>query len=164
VPVTRSARAATGRALVAVGTVALLAGCSLFGGGEDGEMVSVFELAPGDCVLSPSDVTIELAELRRVDCETEHHMEVFARVVFPTDPDEDTPQFPGDAAMKAFADGACAEEFPGYVGVDLRDSALWTTFLAPSARSWSEGSDRTVTCFVTTTGEPLTGSVAGSKL
>ena len=142
-----------------------LSGCAFFGGGEEGDMVSVFELAPGDCVIAPSDAQTELAELRRVDCADEHHMEVFARVAFPEPEDVDgIPAFPGDAAMKAFADGACAEEFHGYVGVDFRDSSLWTTFLAPSARSWSEGDDRTVTCFVTTTGDPLTGSVAGSQL
>ncbi len=159
------ARVAGARALGTGLALAALAGCSLFGSGEEGSMVSVFELNPGDCVLSPSDVQTELAELRRVDCETEHHMEVFARVAFPVVEEADAvPPFPGDAAMKAFADGACAEEFHGYVGVDFRDSSLWTTFLSPSARSWSEGEDRTVTCFVTTTGDPLTGSVAGSKL
>jgi len=144
--------------------VAALAGCSFFGGGEDGQMVSVFELQPGDCVLSPTDVQAELSELRRVDCDTEHHMEVFARVDFPESDDDDAAQFPGDAGTKAFADGACAEEFADYVGIDFRDSSLWFTYLVPSARSWSEGPDRTVTCFITTTGEPLTGSVAGSRL
>src|SRR5690606_41266826 len=139
------------------------AGCALFGDGEEGRMVSVFDLAVGDCVVSPSDVQTELSELRRVDCAEEHHMEVFARVAFPVeDSSEELPPFPGDATMKAFADGACAEEFHAYVGVDFRDSELWTTYLAPSARSWSEGEDRTVTCFVTTPGEPLPRSVAGS--
>ncbi len=158
------ARSRAARALGVGALLAVLTGCSLFGGGEDGEMVSVFELAPGDCVLSPTDVQAELAELRRVDCESEHHMEVFARVDFPVSDDDDAPQFPGDAATKAFADGACAEEFAEYVGIDFRDSSLWFTYLVPSARSWSEGTDRTVTCFITTTGEPLTGSVAGSRL
>ena len=156
----RCARGALGVGLRATG----LAGCSLFDWGEDGRMVSVFELAVGDCVISPSDVQTELSELRKVDCAEEHHMEVFARVAFPVEETpEEIPPFPGDSAMKAFSDGACAEEFHSYVGVDFRDSELWTTYLAPSARSWSEGEDRTVTCFVTTTGGPLTGSVAGSQ-
>jgi len=160
-----TARALAVRAVGGVAVLTLLAGCAFFGGDEEGSMVSVFELEPGDCVLSPSDVQTELAELRRVPCEIEHHMEVFAKAQWPEADDADeTPQFPGDAAIKSFADGACAEEFGGYVGVDFRDSSLWFTYLAPSARSWSEGSDRTVTCFITTTGDLLTGSVSGSKL
>lgn len=150
------------RAVVVVTATWALSGCSWFGGGDGTRSVSVFDLEPGDCVMSPSDVTIELTDLESVDCELEHHMEVYARVGFPVDPDDDDPPFPGDAATKAFADGACAEEFAGYVGVDYRDAPahLFFTYLVPSARSWSEGSDRTVTCFVTTTGDPLTGSVA----
>lgn len=137
----------------------LLTGCAWFGGDET---VSVFELAPGDCVLSPSDVAAELTELERVDCQEEHHMEVYARVEFPET--DDVAPFPGDAATKSFADGACAEEFTEYVGVSYLDSALWFTYLVPSARSWAEGGDRTVTCFVTTTGAPLDKSVAGTGL
>jgi hypothetical protein len=38
------------------------------------------------------------------------------------------------------------------------------TYLLPSARSWQQGEDRSVLCFVTTTGDPLTNSVKGSKL
>ena len=159
------ARKVIARAVVGGAALALLAGCAWFGGGDGTRSVSVFELEPGDCVLSPSDVTIELTELESVDCEIEHHMEVYARVGFPVEADDDDPPFPGDAATKAFADGACAEEFAAYVGVDYRDAPehLFFTYLVPSARSWSEGSDRTVTCFVTTTGDPLTGSVAGSQ-
>lgn len=150
------------RALAVAGLLGVLAGCTWFSGGEDGRSVSVFDLEPGDCVLSPSDARTELTELRAVDCAEEHHMEVYARVDMPA-PDDDAP-YPGDAAAKAFADGACAEQFAGYVGVDYRDAPahLFFTYLVPSARSWSEGEDRTVTCFVTTTGAPLTGSVAGT--
>lgn len=140
----------------------LLAGCAWFGG-DGPEAVSVFELAPGDCVLSPVDVAAELTELERVECDVEHHMEVYARVELPQ-ADGDAAQFPGDAATKNFADGSCAEEFTDYVGISYLDSSLWFTYLVPSARSWAEGGDRTVTCFVTTTGAPLTQSVAGSRL
>ncbi len=158
-------RATLARAVVGGSALALLAGCAWFGGGGDGTTsVSVFDLEPGDCVLSPSDVQAELTELAQVECEVEHHMEVYARVEFPVADDDGDPQFPGDAGTKAFADGACAEEFAGYVGADYRDAPahIFFTYLVPSARSWSDGSDRTVTCFVTTTGAPLTGSVAGS--
>ena len=65
--------------------------------------------------------------------------------------------------LSAFAQGACAQHFTGYVGVDYLDSSLFFTYLLPSARSWESDDDRDVICFVTTTGGTLTGSVKGSK-
>ena len=66
--------------------------------------------------------------------------------------------------LKDFADGSCAAEFAAYVGVDYRDSSLFFTYLLPSARSWEQGDDRAVTCFITTTGAPLSESVRDSQL
>ena len=45
---------------------------------------------------------------------------------------------------------------------DYLDSALFYTYLLPSARSW-EDDDRSIICFVTSAGEPLQGSAKGSK-
>ena len=72
--------------------------------------------------------------------------------------------YPGDDALTTFADGTCAEQFTGYVGVSYQDSTLFFTYLLPSARSWEQDADRKVICFITTTGQQLTASVAGSKL
>lgn len=170
VPVTRAnpaptTRPHTARLLApALLTLALAAGCSVFDGTDD---VSVFDLSAGDCALAPEDVTVEISEVAVVPCDEPHQLEAYAMADYP----ERTGQaqasaagssFPGDAALKDFADGACAEAFTDYVGVDYRDSELWFTYLVPSARSWQAEDDRTVLCFVTTTGEELTQSVAGT--
>lgn len=141
---------------------AALAGCSSFD--RDGtDQVSVFDLAPGDCIRAPEDVTVELTDLAQVSCDQPHELEVYAGVEYPesTAATADAGStFPGDAALKDFADGTCAEEFAAYVGVDYRDSRLYFTYLVPSARSWEAEDDRSVICLVTTTGEELTESVA----
>ncbi|WP_147525168.1 septum formation family protein [Cellulomonas timonensis] len=138
----------------------LLGGCAWFGGDEDtGDMVEVFDLAVGDCLRTPAEVTAELTEVERVSCEREHTLEVFAVAGYePADAD-----FPGDAQLAAYADGACVAEFEGYIGVDYRDSDLFFTYLLPSARGWSQGEDRDITCLVTTTGAQLTASVRGTQ-
>lgn len=148
----RARRGAANAALV-VATLTALVACS-----SDTETVSVFDAAPEDCFVVPEEVTAEVAELSRVDCAEPHQQEAYAVV------DYEGEDFPGEAALKDFADGACASEFAPYVGVDYRDSTLFFTYLLPSARSWEQGGDRSVTCFVTTTGEPLTASVKDSGI
>ncbi|SEE65873.1 septum formation family protein [Ruania alba] len=142
----------------------LAAGCSVF---DSTDTASVFDLSAGDCVLAPEDVTVEISEVTVVPCDEPHQLEAYALADFPAPSGQAQASaagssFPGDAALKDFADGACAEEFAGYVGVDYRDSSLWFTYLVPSARSWQAEDDRTVLCFVTTTGDELTQSVAGT--
>lgn len=144
----------------ALTAVLVLSGCSVLDR-DGGEAVSVFDAGPGDCFLAPAEVTAELTDLARVDCGDPHDQEAYAVVEYT--PDEGAVGYPGDATLKDFADGACAAEFAPYVGVDYRDSTLFFTYLLPSARSWEQGQDRAVTCFVTTTGEPLTDSVQGSE-
>lgn len=141
------------RAGLAVAALAALVACS-----SDTETVSVFDAAPEECFVVPEEVTAEVAELSRVDCAEPHHQEAYAVV------DYEGEDFPGEATLKDFADGACASEFAPYVGIDYRDSTLFFTYLLPSARSWEQGGDRSVTCFVTTTGEPLTASVKDSGI
>lgn len=141
----------------------LLGGCGLFGGDDT---VSVFDVKVGDCVVTPAeeDTKVEVTEVQRVECAEPHQMEVysFEKYVSP-DSDEAPKDFPGQDAVTAFADGACAASFADYVGVDYRDSSLFYTYLLPTARSWGQDKDRTVTCFVTTTGSTLTASVRGTK-
>lgn len=153
------------RAAMVAGAVALLAsGCSLFDRGDGTSSVSVFDVEAGDCFVTPQDITVELTSLPRVDCTQPHQQEAYALVDY-VDPGTGTAPdtFPGDAALKSFADGACAEAFSDYVGVDYRDSRLYFTYLVPSARSWEQDEDRTTICFVTTTGEALTRSVHGTQ-
>jgi hypothetical protein len=152
-----------------VGATALVlgavTGCSLFGDDDaDGQTISVFDVEPGDCFLAPAEITIELTELRTVDCTDPHEQEAYAVVDYVT-PDGSKPgSFPGEAVLKDFADGACIEHFAEYVGVDYRDSDLFFTYLMPSARGWEQGKDRAVTCFITTTGEQMTSSVRGTAV
>ncbi|WP_448071462.1 septum formation family protein [Georgenia yuyongxinii] len=139
----------------------VLAGCALLD--QDGTgPVSVFDAEPGDCFLVPEEITAELTQLTGVGCAEPHDQEAYAVVEYT--PAEGADGYPGDAVLKDFADGSCAAEFAPYVGVDYRDSSLFFTYLLPSVRSWEQGDDRSVTCFITTTGEPLVDSVEGSEL
>jgi hypothetical protein len=159
---------AAARCALAVAAVLLLPGCSLFGDDDDGpgELVSTFTVKSGDCVVPPDEVAAELADLRVVPCETPHTQEAYAVIGYAGGTEAsraaDAP-YPGDVALKTFADGACAEAFEGYVGRPYADSSLFFTYLLPSPRSW-QADDRNVVCLVTTTGEPLTSSVRGSRL
>ena len=55
-------------------------------------------------------------------------------------------------------------EFQDYVGISYLDSSLFFTYLMPSARGWEQDTDRSVVCFVTTTGAELTASAKESRL
>lgn len=150
------------RLLGAVLSVFLLSGC-WFGGDGSGK-VSVFDLGAGDCVLTPAETKVELTEVERVACSEPHQMEVFALRPYVAPGGGKAPSdFPGQEALTSFADGACAESFTGYVGVDYRDSALYYTYVMPSARSWGQDKDRTVVCFLTTTGDKLKKSAKGTR-
>lgn len=135
--------------------------------------VSVFDVAVGNCFVAPKKVESELSDLQKVPCDVDHQQELFAKVAYaaPAGVADSTANleipgdtYPGDAALDTFAKGACAEAFTGYVGIAYPDSGLWMTYLLPSARSWQQGKDRGILCFVTTTGGSLTSSVKGSKL
>jgi len=151
--------AACAAALVAVPA---LASCSVLG--SDEPEGSVFAIEPGDCFLAPDEVKAQISELEQVECAQEHDHEAYAVVDWePTDAESNADVFPGDDVLTSFADGACAQEFGDYVGVDYLDSSLFFTYLLPSPRSWQE-KDRSVVCFAVDSGRPLTGSVAGTKL
>lgn len=157
-------RRALGAGVLAAAVTLVAGGCTLGHHGTDTSATSVFDVKPGDCFVVPKDITVELTELSKVACNQPHQQEAYALVPYAdasgaTDPSA----FPGDAALKTFADGACAAQYEGYVGVDYRDSSLYFTYLNPSARSWQQDDDRTTICFVTTTGQQLTKSVRGSK-
>jgi Septum formation len=159
------------RGVVAValaGALTVLSGCGWFSSDEEptvrGTATSVFDVQPGQCFNPPGEVKTENSEIPQVACDQPHTMESYALVDY-TQPDGGAADaYPGNDALTTFADGACAEEFTGYVGVSYQDSSLFFTYLLPSARSWELNSDRKVICFVTTTGQQLTASVAGSKL
>jgi hypothetical protein len=141
---------------------ALVAGCS---GSSPSTSESVFAVRPGQCFIAPKDVHTQLSNLSRVLCKEKHNQEAYARVQFSTGSSANSTgsPYPGTDALETFAKGACAQRFASYVGVDYLDSSLFFTYLLPSARSWEQARDRTILCFITTTGGELTGSVKGSK-
>jgi hypothetical protein len=147
-------------AALSVVAAASTSGCSIFGGDDEGDAVSVFELEPGMCFPTLDEARAEVQELAPVDCGTEHTQEFMGTVTYPTEETGDA--FPGQDVLDAFAQGACAEQFESYVGVSYLDSELFLTYLLPSPRSWDQD-DRSISCFVTSAGAPLEGSVKGSK-
>lgn len=156
-------RPAAARALLLSAVLLAGAGCSVGKDAKPGRDVSSFKLKVGDCVVPPSEIKAELSSVRVVSCGTRHTQEAYALVDYAaTGGASPASVYPGDDALKKFADGACAQRYEGYVGVAYADSALFFTYLLPSARGWQNG-DRSVVCFVTTTGGPLTKSVKGSK-
>ncbi|AZI57999.1 hypothetical protein EH165_07450 [Nakamurella antarctica] len=145
-----------------------LAGCgwvsSIFGKDDkvDTTSISAFDVKVGQCFNPPGTVQAEIPNLDLIPCDQGHLMEAFLLSDY-VDANGASDTYPGVNALKSFAQGRCAQAVMDYVGVSYQDSSLFTTFLFPSARSWESDKDRTVICFLTTTGETLTSSVAGSK-
>jgi len=154
------------RAVAAAPIMAMLVACWGGGGpsrGKDGQVtqagdLSVFDLRVGDCFTPPKDVKAEIDSVHVVPCKSSHTQETFAIV-----PYDKSDTYPGDAALRNFADGACLSRYEDYVGVSYLDSKLFYTYLLPSARSWNDGNDRKVVCVVTTTGDELQTSIKGSQ-
>ncbi|HUX70376.1 MAG TPA: septum formation family protein [Cellulomonadaceae bacterium] len=156
---------AVGALVTAAVALGALTGCSLFGRNDKTTVVSALKAKPGDCLVAPTAITAEVTNVTVVPCTQPHQQEVYALAAYPLPAGtEKKAAYPGEAVLKAFADGACLGAFAGYVGSDYRDSSLFFTYLLPSARGWQAGDDRDVTCVITTTGSTRTSSVKGSKL
>jgi hypothetical protein len=159
-----------GHALGAGTTVVCLTGCSWFSGltgGDDGPQpveVSVFDVQPGQCFAPQQEVQAEIATLDAIPCDGPHRQESYAIVAYEPPTGVTGDAFPGDANLKSYADAKCAEQFEKYVGISYLDSSLFFTYLLPSARGWGQNNDRSVVCFVTSTGPELTSSVKESRL
>jgi hypothetical protein len=149
-----------GATVVAVG---LLGGCSWPWQHSDVTSVSVLDVQVGQCFTPPKDIVQQLSDLQSVPCSASHTMEAYAAVDYRAPGAASAPaDYPGDAALTTFADGTCAARYADYVGIDYRDSTYFYTYLLPSPRSWQD-KDRSVVCFITTTGQPLTTSLKGAK-
>jgi hypothetical protein len=144
--------------LLAVLLTGVVTGCT--GSSGTTHSVPATKVAKGECVVPPKDPVAELSSVSVVPCTSRHTQEAYADVRFPGAKDVG---YPGGDVLKKFADGACAGQYDDYVGVAYADSSLFFTYLLPSARGW-QGGDRSVVCFVTTTGASMTRSVKGSKL
>lgn len=135
-------------------------------GGDDqvGEDISAFDAQPGQCFNPPEVPKAELVDLRALPCDTPHSQEAYARVDYTAADGSAVTDFPGNDAIKAFAEKECQRSYETYVGVIYQNSALFISYLLPSARGWEQGGDRTVICFVVTTGKPLTATVKDTKV
>src|SRR4051794_27430513 len=106
-----------GRCAAAVAAAALalplLSGCGYFGGDDDGEGVSVFEVKPGQCFEAQGEVKAQLSELTAVDCDQDHAQESYAVIPYVSDGGDAGDTYPGDDALAKFANGACAGEYGG---------------------------------------------------
>jgi hypothetical protein len=106
----------------------------------DGEEVSAFDLAIGDCFDAAGD---QVDTVTVVDCESTHTYEVFA--VFDHEGTADA-AYPGDEALLEYADGACQPYFEDYVGIAYDDSEYWITSVTPSRETWEGSDDREIVC------------------
>lgn len=157
-------RRGLGAALALATVLTSTSACSLFGGSSaSGKNVSTFKLKPGECAVPPAQVKAELSTLRVVGCTQPHTEEAYAVVKYTGAGAATGSNYPGDAPLTKFANGICAARYQGYVGVAYPDSSLFFTYLLPSPRSWQDD-DRSVVCFVTTTGQQLKKSVKDSRL
>lgn len=145
----------------------LLVGCS-HSVGAAGKATSVFKIKIGACLVPPTAIKAEISSIKVVRCSDPHTQEVFADVTYGTgvtaaSTTSTGDAYPGAGVLTTYANGACLQQFQGYVGIDYQDSSLYYTYMLPSARSWSSN-DRTIVCLITTTGQQLTASVKGSHL
>lgn len=141
----------------------LLSGCS-WGHSKSGpHSVSAFDIQPGQCLLPPKDVHQEISSLQVTSCDKPHTQEAYAVVKYDGADSDAGATYPSEAILAKFAEGACGQRYQSYVGIAYQDSSLFFTYLLPSPRSWQEGNDRSIICFVTTTGAELTASVKGTR-
>jgi hypothetical protein len=138
----------------------VLAACS--GSGHSGVKVSVFNVKVGECFNAPADVQAQLSKLSRVPCDREHDREIYSVVDYKAPAGNTGDVYPGADLLNTYSKGICAQQYKPYVGVDYLDSSLFFTYLYPSARSWEQDDDRSIICFVRSTGAPLVGTVKGS--
>jgi hypothetical protein len=145
------------------GIVLVLTGCSNNARRSNGAItkpgkISVFDLRAGDCVVPPKNVAAEITSVTGVPCADSHPQEVYDKVDY-----KDGDAYPGDDALKSYADARCQDGYEPYVGIAYSESRFYYTYLLPSARGWENDGDRTIVCLVTTTGDQLRSSVRGSK-
>ncbi len=116
------------KSLVGLTGALLLVACS----------TSVFDLEVGDCLDDPGNGQVESVDV--VGCDEDHSFEVYANLTVPEDV--------GLTGAATFALDGCYEAFPEYVGIEFEASDYDFTWLEPTAESWEQRGDRTVTCML----------------
>ena len=106
--------------------------------GAEGEETSVFDLEEGDCFGAAGE---QVESVNVVDCEEPHIYEVYALVDYETEDDA----YPGQEAVRSYADEQCEAQFEGFVGIDYESSRWYITSVTPSEETWADG-DREIVC------------------
>ncbi len=123
-----------------------------------GEMVSSYELAVGDCIADiPDEGTVEGMDV--VPCDEPHVGEV---VSVDDDLFADAQRKPTDEQMWQETEAACTVAMEEYTGVSLEDSDYDVYYLYPSPESWRMEDDRGVVCIGLTPDES-TGSIEATS-
>lgn len=122
------------------------------GGVENLELGDCYDPAPDP---SQHDIMVLL-----VPCEQPHQYEVYATDSFNEGLSDG---YPGDDAVRNFAEERCFERFEGFVGQVWRDSDLDIETWFPTSVSWEKGNDRKLSCVLFHRSQAdLTGSMEGS--
>jgi hypothetical protein len=118
----------------------------------------VATLQTGTCVNGiRAGATLTDDVTRQVDCAARHDNEVIGSATYTPDG-----AFPGEDALKSFADTTCVAAFEPYVGVAFDSSGLDMIEFTPDELSWAKG-DHQIGCVVIAgDGGQLTGSVRGT--
>lgn len=127
-----------------------------------GTPVDVVSLGPGDCFeerVVPGQGETTVSQVVSVDCSLPHDNEIYLAAEMP---DAIGAAWPGQDAVRSFADQACLDGFEPFVGLQYELSELELGYLTPTEETWFIP-DRRVLCFVFhREGTKLEGSARGS--
>lgn len=109
--------------------------------GDNGrETVSSLELRKGDCFIEPKLGDDGLVgTVTRVPCTRPHDLQVVGNIALPKG------RYPGEEVVEERADG-CLGRFRDFLGIAYEDSRYELTYYTPTAASWRQDRDRTITC------------------
>ncbi len=128
-------------------------GAEVEAGDAGPDMVSVFALRDGDCIVG--DITGQVLEVERVDCDTEHQFQVYRETII----DDASITEYDEAAITSFAEGVCRAALAALIPAD-DTRGINFKFLQPTEESWNaENPDRVVTCLLFDDDAPLIGRV-----
>lgn len=172
-------------AVLAVGLVAV-SGCGSSGAGADSTTTSnvttttardltkprdgyfpqgVEDLAVGNCYDPPPNDAQKTILVMLTNCANAHKYEVYARAEVDLGADSSPDSgYPGDDAVRHFAEERCYQLFRPFVGVQWDASTLNIDTWYPTTGSWSREHDRQVLCVLSDRkAADLTGSMKGTN-
>lgn len=130
-------------------TVAMLSGCTLFGGGGGDKLTT--KLETGDCFdairqTEESGGNPELLDYRVKSCTDAHK---FQATLVTQYPDADAKEYPGELVVSVYAEGVCLAAKSALNSTLNDTSSLSFNVIYPNSTSWTERNDRQIVCAVT---------------